>query len=104
MSQDLPFEIDVTTLKELRANNVPHVVVDVREPAEVAAHAFDDAIEIPMGEIPQCLEELPHDKTMVILCHLGGRSMQVTGWLRQQGFDNATNLRGGIEAWAAAKA
>ena len=48
------------------------------------------------------LDELPgDDTTIVVMCHIGGRSMQVVGWLRQQGYENTTNLRGGIEAWAA---
>lgn len=98
---DLPFEIDVTTLKKYRETDVDHIVLDVREPAETASHAFQGAVEIPMGEVPQNLDKLPEDKTIVVLCHIGGRSMQVTGWLRQQGFENVTNLRGGIEAWAA---
>jgi len=96
----LPYEIDVTTLKEYRATGHDHVVLDVREPAEIASHAFDGALEIPMNEIPQSLDEIPEDKTVVVLCHIGGRSMQVTGWLRQQGYENVTNLRGGIDAWA----
>ncbi|NVJ91882.1 MAG: sulfurtransferase [Methylocystaceae bacterium] len=98
---DLPFEIDVTTLKKYRETGVDHIVLDVREPAETASHAFEGAVEIPMGEVPQNLDKLPEEKTIVVLCHIGGRSMQVTGWLRQQGFENVTNLRGGIEAWAA---
>ncbi len=98
---DLPFEIDVTTLKKYRETGVDHIVLDVREPAETATHSFEGAVEIPMGEVPQNLDKLPEEKTIVVLCHIGGRSMQVTGWLRQQGFENVTNLRGGIEAWAA---
>ncbi|NVK19126.1 MAG: sulfurtransferase [Methylocystaceae bacterium] len=99
---DIPFEIGVQTLKQYQDTGVDHIVLDVREPAEIAFHAFEGALEIPMNEIPQSLNELPRDKTIVVLCHIGGRSMQVTGWLRQQGYNNVTNLRGGIEAWAAA--
>lgn len=101
MSDKLPFEIDVQTLKAYRDAGIDHMVLDVREPGETAVHAYEGAVEIPMGEIPQNLDQLPQDKTVVVMCHLGGRSMQVTGWLRQQGFENVTNLRGGIEAWAA---
>jgi len=99
MADQLPFEIDVQTLKSYQESGVKHVVLDVREPAEVASHAFEGALEIPMNEIPTSLNELPEDGIIVALCHIGGRSMQVTGWLRQQGYDNVTNLRGGIDAW-----
>ena len=96
----LPYEIDVTTLKEHRETGQDHIVLDVREPGETAVHAFDGALEIPMHEIPQHLDKIPQDKTVVVLCHIGGRSMQVTGFLRQQGYENVTNLRGGIDAWS----
>lgn len=102
MSEKLPMEISVETLKQYRDDGVKHIVLDVREPGETAVHPFEDAVEIPMNDIPLNLDELPEDDTIVVvLCHIGGRSMQVTGWLRQQGYDNVTNLRGGIAAWAA---
>ncbi|SCA58015.1 Thiosulfate sulfurtransferase [Candidatus Terasakiella magnetica] len=100
MSDALPFEIDVLTLKKYQDDNHDHVVLDVREPAEIASHAFEGALEIPMNEVPQDIDSIPKNKTVVVMCHLGGRSMQVTGWLRQQGYENVTNLRGGIEAWS----
>jgi len=101
MTDKLPMEIGVETLKQYIETGVDHVVLDVREPGEIATHAYsEDCLEIPMNEVPQNLNEIPEDKTVVVLCHIGGRSMQVTGWLRQQGYENVTNLRGGIQAWA----
>lgn len=99
MTNQTPIEIDCATLRRYQQDNVDHIVLDVREPAEIASLAFEGAVEIPMGDIPQNLDQLPDDKTIVVLCRIGGRSMQVTGFLRQQGFDNVTNLRGGIEDW-----
>jgi rhodanese-related sulfurtransferase len=40
------------------------------------------------------------DATLFVMCHHGTRSMQVTAWLDQQGWKNATNVRGGIDAYA----
>ena len=37
---------------------------------------------------------------LIVVCHSGMRSWQVTQWLRQQGIDKATNLSGGIDSWA----
>jgi len=37
----------------------------------------------------------------VVVCHHGIRSMNVTVWLRNQGFEQAQSLRGGIDAWSA---
>jgi len=99
MSSALPIEIDCATLRHYQTEGIDHIVLDVREPAETAAIAFEGALEIPMGEVPQNLDKLPDEKPIIVLCRIGGRSMQVTGWMRQQGYENVTNLRGGIEDW-----
>jgi len=36
----------------------------------------------------------------VVVCHHGMRSLSVTTWLRQQGFEKAQSMRGGIDGWA----
>lgn len=94
-------EIDVDTLAHLRQDREPPIVLDVREPRELAVCALDDALHIPMGEIPARMGELPADRELVVMCHHGMRSMQVTQFLRHQGFHNVRNLAGGIDAWAA---
>ncbi len=71
----------------------------MREPQEVATWAFDDSINIPMETVPQNLDRLPGDGTLVVVCQLGMRSQQVADWLRQNGFTGAVNLQGGIDAW-----
>lgn len=97
---DLPLEIDVLELAAWRSAGRPHVVLDVREPWEVEICALPDSRSLPMGQVPERLAEVPKDGTLVVLCHHGMRSRQVTGWLRAQGFGNAVNLSGGIDAWA----
>jgi rhodanese-related sulfurtransferase len=84
----------------LRRNPESTLLLDVREPAELAAAAVAGALHIPMGEIPARLSELDRDKTIVCMCHLGGRSAQVTAFLASQGFPDVMNMAGGIEAWA----
>ena len=61
---------------------------------------IDDAVVIPMREIPQRIEELDRRRLTVVHCHHGGRSAQVVQFLRAHGFAQATNLAGGIEAWS----
>jgi len=94
-------EIDVDTLARQRTDQQPPLVLDVREPRELAVCALEDALHIPMGEIPARLGELPAERELVVMCHHGMRSMQVTQFLRHQGFDKVRNLAGGIDAWAA---
>ena len=100
MDEPVPLEIDSAAFKELRDRAVPHRVLDVREPWEVEICAFGGCLSIPMGQVPERVQELPAGQILVVLCHHGGRSQHVAAWLRDQGFGRATSLKGGIDAWA----
>ena len=76
------------------------VLLDVREPAELATAAVAAAVHIPMREVPARLAELPRDKPLVVMCHSGGRSSRVAQYLQDFGFSNVFNLKGGIDAWS----
>lgn len=76
------------------------VLLDVREPAELATAAVAGAVHIPMREVPARLDELPRDKPLVVMCHSGGRSGRVAQYLQDFGFSNVFNLKGGIDAWS----
>jgi adenylyltransferase/sulfurtransferase len=76
------------------------VLLDVREHPELETAAIEAARHIPMGEVPARLAEIDRDKTVLCLCHLGGRSAQVADFLAAQGFADVRNVTGGIEAWA----
>ncbi len=93
-------EIQVEELARLRRGSMAHAVLDVREPWEAAICAIDGSLNIPLTMLPQSAERLPQDVPLVVLCHHGGRSARAVAWLRQNGFDRATNLAGGIDAWA----
>jgi rhodanese-related sulfurtransferase len=75
-------------------------ILDVREPVEWAHGHIEGATHIPMNEIPDRLAEVP-DGQLLVVCKVGGRSAQVTGYLLQQGRD-AVNLDGGMLDWSAA--
>jgi rhodanese-related sulfurtransferase len=77
-------------------------LIDVREPWEFATAKIEGSELIPMGDVPaRAHQELDPDERLVVLCHHGARSLNVTVWLRNQGFENVQSLRGGIEAWSA---
>ena len=76
------------------------VVLDVREPWEVATASLPGSLAIPMREIPGRLAELPAGRPIVCLCHHGMRSAQVGMFLERQDFDSVINLTGGIDAWS----
>ena len=87
-------------LRDLRDAAAAHAVLDVREPWELEVCRLSDARHLPMAEVPDRVAELPRDELLVVLCHHGVRSERVTAWLRANGFPLATNLAGGIDAWA----
>jgi rhodanese-related sulfurtransferase len=77
------------------------VLLDVREPWEVAVARVEPCLTIPMGEVAGRTEEIPRDVPVYVMCHGGVRSGRVVEYLRGQGFGNVTNVRGGIAAWSA---
>jgi len=96
-----PKEISVEETKRLLESSADKVhLIDVREPDEVAICRIADARHIPMRQIPENLDVLPTDRQLLIYCHHGSRSMRVTEFLRAKGFPAATNVAGGIDAWA----
>jgi len=77
------------------------VLLDVREPAEHAIARLNGSVLMPMGDVPgRANRELDPDSHIVTICHHGVRSMNVAVWLRNQGFERAQSLRGGIDAWS----
>ncbi len=74
-------------------------LLDVREPWEVS-RATLGGVNIPMGDIPSRLQELDPEEHILVLCHHGVRSLNVTAWLRQQGFEQVQSIRGGIDRWS----
>jgi rhodanese-related sulfurtransferase len=95
-----PFEIDAPTLKQRLDSAAPPAVLDVRESWETDLGTIPGAILVPLGEFTRRVGELPRDRPLAIVCHHGGRSAQATAWLRSQGFDNAINVAGGVDAWS----
>jgi adenylyltransferase/sulfurtransferase len=79
------------------------ILVDVREPQEYAITRIDGSVLIPMQTVPaelQRIEAMTDEGKLVIICHHGVRSLQVTHWLRQQGVENCVSLTGGIDRWS----
>ena len=97
----LEFEILPQTLEALRKENDRLTLLDVREPWEYQLARIEGSKHIPMGDIPsRAHQELAPDAHIVVVCHHGVRSLNVTHWLRQQGFENVQSLRGGIDRWS----
>ena len=97
----MDYEITPEEVKARLDRNDSFTLLDVREPWEFQAAHIEGAKLMPMGDVPsRAHQELDPDEEVVVLCHHGVRSMNVTVWLRQQGFERAQSMRGGIDAWS----
>lgn len=93
-------EVSVSQASALR--DAGAFVLDVRQPNEWVAGHIPDATLIPLGELANRVAEVPHDRTVVVVCHSGNRSAQGRDILRQAGFSTVTSMAGGMTAWSAA--
>jgi rhodanese-related sulfurtransferase len=97
----MDYEITIEEVKQKLDRAESFTLLDVREPWEFETAQIPGAKLIPMGDVPsRAHQELDPDEQIVVVCHHGVRSMNVTAWLRQQGFEKAQSMRGGIDAWA----
>lgn len=92
--------VKVQELQKMRVENIPHQLIDVRELAEFETGNLG-ALHIPMGEIPDHLEQIRRDVPVIIHCRSGARSGRICQYLEDaHSFSNVFNLEGGIMAWA----
>lgn len=82
-------------------NRPAPVLLDVREPWELDLCQLAGTQHIPMHLVPVRCDDIDPNRDVVVICHHGGRSMQVAMFLERKGFRSVHNLMGGVEAWAA---
>ncbi len=99
----LPFELSVADYAALRESNETPLLLDVREPDEVATVWIEGSTHIPMAEIPTRIRALVPGLTthIVVQCHHGMRSARIADYLKNLGYSRVQNLTGGINAWSA---
>ncbi|MFA5983213.1 MAG: rhodanese-like domain-containing protein [Methylococcaceae bacterium] len=93
-------QITALGLKQKLDNQDVLFLLDVREPFEFKFAQIAGSISIPLNQLPERLGELDKDSEIVVICHHGMRSLQAANFLVQYGFENITNLMGGIDAWS----
>lgn len=98
--KDPEFDITPLGLRESMNRGENTVLLDVREAYEFHLCHIEGAILIPLGELPSRVHELRKADLIVAYCHLGIRSTSAVAFLRQAGYRNTRNLKGGIDAWA----
>lgn len=95
-------EITVQELKEKKESGDDFLLLDVREDFEYLISNLE-GLHVPMDQLENRIGELEEykDKEVIVMCRSGNRSAKVTSYLQSQGFEKATNLKGGIKKWAA---
>jgi molybdopterin/thiamine biosynthesis adenylyltransferase/rhodanese-related sulfurtransferase len=99
-SEPLKGELDVTEVKQKMDRGDSFVLIDVREPHEYQIASIPQARLIPLGEVAKRLSEIDPDAEIVVHCKSGGRSAKAVEILKQNGYKNVANMRGGILAWS----
>ena len=97
-----PLEISCQDVSRRMETDPQPLLLDCREADEFALVAIAGAKFLPMSEIQSRAGELSDYKQapIVVFCHHGMRSAQVTQWLREQGFTQVQSMAGGIDRWA----
>ncbi|MFF2876064.1 rhodanese-like domain-containing protein [Gottfriedia sp. NPDC057991] len=83
--------------KELNDKNKQFI--DVRTPAEYRAKSIRGFKNIPLHVLDEKLNELSKEKEVVLICQSGMRSSKASKKLKKQGFNQVTNVKGGMSLW-----
>ncbi len=92
-----------TTVEELKRRMDRHedlFVLDVRNPEEYQICHIPGSMLLPLPQLAERFRELDPERELIVHCKSGMRSLKATQFLREQGFRNVKNLKGGILAWA----
>lgn len=93
-------EISAREAHDLRRRHADVVLLDVREPEELAIARVGGETHIPLALLPLRAGELDPARRIVVICHHGSRSAMAVRWLAGHGFGRVANLAGGIDAWS----
>lgn len=92
--------IDVTEAeRRLREDPAGPILLDVRELGEFSEVRAPGAVLVPTSQFQARVGELPADRPLMVVCHLGGRSAAVAGFLLRAGRTDVVNVEGGMDAW-----
>jgi sulfur-carrier protein adenylyltransferase/sulfurtransferase len=91
-------EISVQDFRRWQTQNIDYQLVDVREAYEYEAGNIGGVL-IPLNILPENMDIISKEKPVVVHCKSGARSQKAITLLKEKGFDNVFNLKGGILAY-----
>ncbi|EGF53567.1 rhodanese-like domain-containing protein [Actinomyces sp. oral taxon 170] len=93
-------EIKVDELRRRLEAGEDLVVLDVREPDEVARSAIFGSVDIPLGQVVDRMSELDPARPTAVICAAGVRSAKAIEALTTAGYaGELVNVTGGMKAW-----
>lgn len=93
-------EIEVAELFNMLEEDKNKIkLIDIRDTVEYDQGAIPGAKNLPVHILPEKMNELDKNKTLIFYCQVGIRSAQICAWFLENGFKHVHNLRGGIQAW-----
>ncbi len=78
------------------------VLVDVREEWEYMGGHAAGAVNVPLSQFRERFRDIPAEDDILLICHVGERSLMAAQFLRLQGFAHVSNVDGGTDEWEAA--
>lgn len=96
------WEVTPRDVKAMQEAKEDFVLIDCRKPDEYAVCKIDGAKLIPLQQLAAHVSDLEaiRDKKIIVHCHHGRRSLQMTMVLRQNGYEDVKSMAGGIDLWA----
>lgn len=94
----------VITWRQLQAERDKVMLIDTRTPEEYAFGTIPGAINIPVDDLRQRLDEVPDNRPVVVFCAVGLRGYLAQRILAGHGYTQVRNLSGGYRTWSAATA
>ncbi len=88
--------------RRLREDATRPILLDVREMNEFVEVRAPEAVLLPTSAFMARVAEIPVDRPIMVICHVGGRSAAVTAYLARAGRTDVVNVAGGMDAWARA--
>ena len=95
----LPVEISVSDAAAARDQGA--FILDVRQPEEWQDYHIPNSTLIPLGELPNRLNEVPKDKDVIVVCRSGNRSQSGRDILLNAGYSSVSSMSGGVSQWRA---
>ncbi|ADU28598.1 Rhodanese domain protein [Evansella cellulosilytica DSM 2522] len=99
----LSYGIEEISTKELEAllleENDDYFFVDVREVHEYEEAHIEGMANVPLSRLESTYSSVPKDKTVVIICRSGKRSLEAANILKGKGYDDLVHVKGGMLTW-----